>query len=192
MGSRGSGSSYGGSSDYGQGLMGHGYGSAAGYGAGMPEQSGSSWGQGQGGTRHGGIRGGMSNRRNRGPKGYTRSDERIREDLCDQLMSFEGGDFSEVEIDVKDGNVTLKGTINNRQAKYQIEELADNIPGVKDVTDNLKVKRESKFSSGRGGMGSFDNDDNEESSHSGSGSGTTTGSRSGGSTTTSRKGAYSS
>lgn len=79
--------------------------------------------------------------RNRGPKGYKRSDERLKEDISDRLMSGHL-DASDVEVDVKSGVVTISGTVDNRSAKYQIEELADNIPGVTDVVNHLRIKRE--------------------------------------------------
>ena len=62
-------------------------------------------------------------------------------------------DASEVEIDVSSGVVTLKGTVDSRDSKYQIEELAENIGGVKDVNNEIKIKRESDRESGDGAEG---------------------------------------
>jgi osmotically-inducible protein OsmY len=76
------------------------------------------------------------------PKGYKRSDERIREDVCDTLMRRSHLDASEVEVQVRDGEVTLQGSVSDRRAKFEIEHLADSIPGVKDVTNSLRIKRE--------------------------------------------------
>src|SRR5579884_1746785 len=54
----------------------------------------------------------------RGPKGYRRSDERIREDVCDSLMRHslyaEELDPSNVSVEVKDATVVLKGTVPER------------------------------------------------------------------------------
>jgi hypothetical protein len=58
-------------------------------------------------------------------------------------------DASDVEVEVSGGTVTLKGTVDSRQGKYQIEELADRIPGVKDVNNEIRVKRSSESSGNR-------------------------------------------
>jgi len=67
----------------------------------------------------------------RGPKGYTRSDERIREDLSERLHDDHDVDASEVSIVVKDGEVTLTGTVENRRQKHRVEDIADAVSGVK-------------------------------------------------------------
>jgi CBS domain-containing protein len=79
--------------------------------------------------------------RNRGPKGWQRSDERIHEDVCERMMGESGVDPSDVTVRVAQGVVTLTGTVPNRQMKYRIEELADRCPGVKDVENQVRVNR---------------------------------------------------
>jgi hypothetical protein len=78
--------------------------------------------------------------RNRGPKGYQRSDERLQEEVSDRLMH-QNIDCSEVEIKVQNGEVTLTGTIQNKQDKRMIEDIAESIMGVKEVNNQLKVSR---------------------------------------------------
>lgn len=78
----------------------------------------------------------------RAPKGYTRSDDRIREDICDRLGTLSGVDPSEVEVAVRDGEVTISGTVRERWQKHQIENTADAISGVKDVHNQLRVKQQ--------------------------------------------------
>src|SRR5437868_3838690 len=56
------------------------------------------------------------------PKGYQRSDERIREDVCERLSHSSGLDVSEVEVTVMQGIVTLSGTVNDRRQKYRMED----------------------------------------------------------------------
>lgn len=52
--------------------------------------------------------------RGRGPKGYTRSDERIREDVNDRLSDDSFVDASEIEVSVSSCEVTLSGTVDGR------------------------------------------------------------------------------
>jgi len=75
----------------------------------------------------------------RSPKGYTRSDERIREDVCEALMRQGEIDPSEIEIEVKDGIVTLQGTIESRQAKHRLESKLESILSVKDIENRLQI-----------------------------------------------------
>src|SRR6187431_1632181 len=49
----------------------------------------------------------------KGPKGYKRPDHRIREDVCDRLSDDDELDASEITVTVKDGEVTLEGTVND-------------------------------------------------------------------------------
>src|SRR5690606_11395561 len=44
--------------------------------------------------------------RGRGPKGWQRSDERIREDVCERMANDPQLDASNIEVDVKNGEVT--------------------------------------------------------------------------------------
>lgn len=80
--------------------------------------------------------------RGRGPKGYRRSDERIREDVCECLTEDDRIDATNVEVQVKDCEVTLTGTVNSRMEKRRAEDLIDALPGVRDVNNNLRVVNE--------------------------------------------------
>jgi hypothetical protein len=92
----------------------------------------------------------------RGPKGYKRSDERIREDVCDRLMQSDV-DASEVTVDVRDGNVILEGSVPERRMKYVIEDIAEQCLGVTDVENKLRVSRED-YTSRTGGAESAEVD----------------------------------
>lgn len=50
----------------------------------------------------------------RGPRNYQRSDDRIREDICERLTEHSHLDPSDVDIRVQNGDVTLEGTVNDR------------------------------------------------------------------------------
>ncbi|HET8936401.1 MAG TPA: BON domain-containing protein [Polyangiales bacterium] len=78
----------------------------------------------------------------RGPKGYKRSDERIREDISDRLGEHQELDCSDVEVNVINGEVTLTGTVATRREKFLIEEITDDVSGVNDVQNHVRVRRE--------------------------------------------------
>ena len=78
--------------------------------------------------------------RGRGPKGYTRSDDRIREDVNDRLTDDHMLDASDIEAKVSSGEVTLNGHVESRQAKRRAEDIADHVAGVKHVQNNLRVQ----------------------------------------------------
>jgi osmotically-inducible protein OsmY len=77
----------------------------------------------------------------KGPKNYTRSDERIREDVCDRLSDDDEVDATDITITVRDGEVTLEGSVNDRRAKHRAEDIADNVRGVKDVHNRLSARK---------------------------------------------------
>jgi osmotically-inducible protein OsmY len=78
--------------------------------------------------------------RGRGPKNYARSDDRIRDDINDRLTDDGWLDASSIEVTVKDREVTLSGTVNDRNAKRRAEDIAEDVSGVSHVQNNLRVK----------------------------------------------------
>lgn len=76
----------------------------------------------------------------RGPKGYRRSDERIREDVSDRLTWNAELDASDIEVRVAEGEVTLTGVVEDRRAKRLAEDLAEDVFGVQDIHNQLKVR----------------------------------------------------
>ena len=86
----------------------------------------------------------------RGPKGWERSDERIKEDLCERLSQSDDVDPSEITVEVHQGVVTLDGTVIDRWMRYTLEDLADSVSGVKDVQNNVRLAREDQGSSQSG------------------------------------------
>jgi len=79
----------------------------------------------------------------RGPKGYTRSDERIKEDISEQLWRAEHVDSSDVTIAVENGVVKLSGTVPERWMRHEIEDIADNSMGVREIENNVRVQRQT-------------------------------------------------
>jgi len=80
-----------------------------------------------------------ASRRGRGPKGYERSDERLREDICERLIWNDDIDASEVSVEVRSGIVVLEGAVPERKMKHAIEDLADACLGVKEIENRIRV-----------------------------------------------------
>ena len=79
--------------------------------------------------------------RGRGPRNYQRSDDRIREDVCERLTMDHDVDASDIDVTVREAVVTLEGTVNERHAKRVAEDICELVRGVKDVRNNLRVNR---------------------------------------------------
>lgn len=77
----------------------------------------------------------------RGPRNYKRSDERIIEEINEMLTRHSSIDADDINVEVKDGEVTLSGSVPDRRMKHLAEDVAEGCFGVKDVTNNLRVKR---------------------------------------------------
>src|SRR5712692_9688035 len=67
--------------------------------------------------------------RGRGPKNYRRSDERIRDDVCERLEREERIDASDMEVVVGAGVVTLSGSVSDRDSKRRAEDLVESVSG---------------------------------------------------------------
>jgi hypothetical protein len=149
---------YGGQQGYGQGFGQQGYGGfgAQGIGGGFSDQDLSRSGYWQQPEHATSFRGGPHGygpqgphgygqqqmqgvHRGKGPTGYTRSDERIREMVCDVLTDHDHIDASTIEVAVKNGEVTLSGAVEDRRTKRMAEDVIENLSGVKEVVNQLRV-----------------------------------------------------
>ena len=103
------------------------------------------YGVGPGNTRFGndatGSRGEVrrGEHQGRGPKGYQRSDDRIREDIHERLTDDAMLDASEIEVEVKNREVILTGSVRSRTEKRRAEDLMEGVTGVAHVQNNLRV-----------------------------------------------------
>ncbi|SKA27793.1 SWFGD domain-containing protein [Consotaella salsifontis] len=77
--------------------------------------------------------------RGKGPRNYTRSDDRIREDVNDRLTNDYAVDASDIEVTVSNREVTLDGHVSSRAEKRRAEDCADAVSGVTHVQNNLRV-----------------------------------------------------
>ncbi len=82
----------------------------------------------------------MDQYRGKGPKGYTRSDSRIQEDVSDRLSDDGALDASDIEVSVTNGEVQLSGFVESKWAKRRAEDLAENVSGVSYVQNNIRVR----------------------------------------------------
>ena len=153
-------SGYGQGGSYGQGGYGQsGYGQS-GYGQGRERLGQGSYGQGRGdyGQGYGGGSYGSGygdqnrygqtmrsdrERIGRPPRNYKRSDERIREDICEAIVRANDIDAGEVDIQVVSSEVTLSGIVDDRDDKRRIQDLAQDVPGVSEVNNHLRTRQGS-------------------------------------------------
>jgi osmotically-inducible protein OsmY len=77
--------------------------------------------------------------RGRGPKGYRRTDERIAEDVNDRLTESGDVDATDVDVLVSGGSVILRGRVETRTERHTAEWIAESVPGVREVRNELKV-----------------------------------------------------
>jgi osmotically-inducible protein OsmY len=89
---------------------------------------------------------GISNEghRGKGPRNYKRSDERIREMVCDLLCDDPYLDASDIEVEVKSGDVILTGSVADRFAKRLAEDLAESVLGVVNIENRIHVNQDGK------------------------------------------------
>lgn len=79
----------------------------------------------------------------RGPKGYQRSDSRIHEEVCDRL-TYSNVDAENIEVTVASGEVTLSGSVRDRWDKRRAEDLVEEVAGIREVHNNIRVARDDR------------------------------------------------
>ena len=88
---------------------------------------------------------GASSHRGKGPQAWQRSDERIREAVNEALTDDHDVDATHLEVAVKDGEVTLTGTVAERGMKRAAEDVAAAVSGVKDVQNQIRIGAASTY-----------------------------------------------
>lgn len=79
-----------------------------------------------------------------GPQGYQRSDERIREDINERLTQHGRLNARDIQVDVNNGEATITGTVESRQAKRMAEDIVESVTGIKDVNNQLRVQERQR------------------------------------------------
>ncbi len=127
-----------------------GYGPERGYGYDREREG---WGRrdmGPGGWRYGEererspferVKEGFRKLTGQGPKGYRRSDERVRDEVCERIAR-SGINAMEVEVAVEKGEVTLSGYAQSREDKRMLEDVAEDVFGVDEVHNHVRIRRE--------------------------------------------------
>ncbi len=87
-----------------------------------------------------------------GPRGYRRSDDRIEEDVNDRLTWHSQLDATDIKVAVQDGVVTLTGTVDSRQDKRLAENVAESVPGVWDVNNQIHVRNKGYYRGWQAGV----------------------------------------
>ncbi len=85
--------------------------------------------------------------RGKGPKNFQRSDERLRELISEALSDDHDVDASEIEVEVKNGEVILKGTVEDRRTKRLAEDCVERISGIGDIQNQLRVGNQRQATS---------------------------------------------
>lgn len=105
---------------------------------------------GQGGQQGGQMQRESGPHRGKGPKGYTRSDDRIREEVSDRLSDNDMIDASDISVEVSGGEVTLEGYVSSRSARRAAEDCCESCSGVSHVQNNLRVRESGSSNAGTG------------------------------------------
>lgn len=77
----------------------------------------------------------------RGPRNYQRADERISDEIHQCLTRHPDLDATDIEVMVELGVVTLRGAVESRYAKRLTEDIVEDVYGVKEVHNELRVNR---------------------------------------------------
>jgi hypothetical protein len=83
-------------------------------------------------------------------KGFERTDERIREEVCQRMCEHPAIDTAEMQVTVQNGEVTLEGSVDDRFEKRLAEDLAEDVPGVRDVHNRLRTGGHERMSTSSG------------------------------------------
>lgn len=81
--------------------------------------------------------------RGKGPKGYKRSDDRIQEEICERLTHHPLIDASLIDVTVADREVTLTGEVDDRRMRHLAEDIVDEVSGVGEIHNQLRVRRQA-------------------------------------------------
>lgn len=73
------------------------------------------------------------------PEADVRSDELLKEIICEQLADDPRIDAGDVSVEVERSEVTLHGTVRDREQRNAIEDLIADVVGVNQIHNHLSV-----------------------------------------------------
>jgi len=73
----------------------------------------------------------------------TKSDDGIKEEICEILIKDRHIDASSIFVGVENGIVKLTGSVRSRQEKIAIEDAIENVSGINEVQNDIKVQKNS-------------------------------------------------
>jgi osmotically-inducible protein OsmY len=82
----------------------------------------------------------------KGPRDYHRSEDRIREDVCDRLADDDYVDASDIRIEIHNDEVILSGNVSSREEKRRAEDIVESVSGIRNVENRIRVgKSDANF-----------------------------------------------
>ena len=83
----------------------------------------------------------LKSHRGLGLKGYARSAERLTELICERLTDDARIDASDITVDVREGEVTLSGTVRDKLTRWRAAEVVEAIVGVGSLSNRPRLDR---------------------------------------------------
>ena len=94
----------------------------------------------------------------RGPQGYQRSADSIREEICERLTRHGQVDASGIRVTVENGEAILEGTVSTRREKRLAEDILENISGIRDIHNRLRIDQPQGIQGSAGSSGASGGD----------------------------------
>jgi hypothetical protein len=76
------------------------------------------------------------------PRGERPADERMKENIQELFAKQNQIDAGDIQVDVRDGLVTLLGIVKNQQEKWTAERIARNAFGILEVNNQLSLREQ--------------------------------------------------
>jgi osmotically-inducible protein OsmY len=77
---------------------------------------------------------------------FRRSDARLLDEICERMTDHPDLDATHIEVAVREAEVTLAGSVEDRRSKRLAEQIAEGVRGIRDVHNHLRVGTASNTS----------------------------------------------